>query len=89
MSYLSKHFLRKLSKIPYISIVTIVIILLLLITSFISYTKAITKSIAAFFGRVPLYYKLSSPEVSIVQVIRRAIIFLYPFVIYKSKTIGC
>jgi uncharacterized MnhB-related membrane protein len=70
-------------------IVIIVIILLLFIASSILYTKTITKSIAIFFGRVPLYYKLSSPEISIVQAIRHAMILLYLFVIYESKTISC
>jgi hypothetical protein len=88
MSRLNKRFLRKASKAPYISIVTIVIILPLLITSSILYTKAATKSMAAFFGRVPPCYRLSNPEVSVVQAIRRAIIFLYPFVIHESRVIG-
>jgi uncharacterized MnhB-related membrane protein len=88
MSRLNKRFFRKVSKVSYISIITIVIILLLLIASFILYTKAAIKSIAAFFGRVPLYYRLSSPEVSIVQAIRRVMILLYLFAIYKNKIIG-
>jgi uncharacterized membrane protein AbrB (regulator of aidB expression) len=88
MSRLNKYFLRKMSKVSYISIITIVIILLLFIASFILYTKTTTKSIAALFGRIPLYYRLSSPEVNIVQAIRYIIILLYPFAIYKNKTIG-
>jgi hypothetical protein len=62
--------------------------LLLLIISFILCTKAIIKFIAAFFSRIPLYYRLNNPEVNIIQVIRRVIILLYPFAIYKSKIIG-
>jgi hypothetical protein len=64
MNRLNKYFLRKTLKVPYIFIIIIVIILLLFITSFISYTKVIIKSIVIFFGRIPLYYKLSSPEVN-------------------------
>jgi hypothetical protein len=66
MSYLSRRLLKRVSKVPYISIITIIIILPLLITSSILYTKATTKSMAVFFGRAPLYYGLSNPEVSIV-----------------------
>jgi hypothetical protein len=88
MSRLSKHLLRKISKVPYIFIVTIVIILLLLIASSILYTKATTKSIAAFFGRAPLCHGLSNPEVNIVQVIWHTMILLYPFVIHENKTIS-
>jgi Ni,Fe-hydrogenase I cytochrome b subunit len=88
MSRLSRRFFRKVSKAPYISIITIVIILPLLITSFILYTKVITKAMAALFGRVFLCYRLSSPEVSIVQAIRHVMILLYLFVIYKNKVIG-
>jgi uncharacterized membrane protein AbrB (regulator of aidB expression) len=88
MSRLNKRFLRRVSKAPYISIITIIIILPLLIASFILYTKTTTKSIAALFGRVPLCYGLSNPEISVVQAIRYIIILLYLFAIYKNKTIG-
>jgi uncharacterized MnhB-related membrane protein len=88
MSRLSKRFFRKTSKASYIFIMIIVIILLLLIASSILYTKAITKSIAVLFGRTLLYYRLNSPEVSIVQAIRHAMIILYPFAIYKSRVIS-
>jgi multisubunit Na+/H+ antiporter MnhB subunit len=66
ISRLNKYLLKKTSKASYISIVIIVILLLLFIASSILYTKATTKSIAAFFGRIPLYYGLNSPEVNII-----------------------
>jgi cell shape-determining protein MreC len=66
MSRLNKYFLKKTLKAFYISIIIIIIILLLLITSSTSYTKTATKSIAAFFDRVPLYYRLNSPEVIVI-----------------------